>query len=66
MIVSPTRPIACESEPIIEIAPRSCRTSSAAIVVAADAALGEREVLGDPRVEVVADDQHVQVLVDAC
>ena len=34
MIVSPTRPIACESEPIIEIAPRSCRTSSAAIVVA--------------------------------
>ena len=34
MIVSPTRPIACESEPIIEIAPRSCSTSSAAIVVA--------------------------------
>ena len=33
MIVSPTRPIAWESEPIIEIAPRSCRTSSAAIVV---------------------------------
>ena len=33
MIVSPTRPIACASEPIIEIAPRSCRTSSAAIVV---------------------------------
>ena len=26
------RPIACESEPIIEIAPRSCSTSSAAIV----------------------------------
>ena len=34
MIVSPARPIACESEPIIEIAPRSCSTSSAAIVVA--------------------------------
>ena len=32
MIVSPARPIACESEPIIEIAPRSCSTSSAAIV----------------------------------
>ena len=29
---SPTRPIACESEPIIEIAPRSCSRSSAAIV----------------------------------
>ena len=33
MIVSPARPIACESEPMIEIAPRSWRTSSAAIVV---------------------------------
>ena len=32
MMVSPTRPIAWLSEPIIEIAPRSCRTSSAAIV----------------------------------
>ncbi len=33
MIVSPIRPMAWESEPIIEIAPRSCRTSSAAMVV---------------------------------
>jgi hypothetical protein len=33
MIVSPTRPMAWESDPIIEIAPRSCRTSSAAIVL---------------------------------
>jgi hypothetical protein len=32
MIISPTRPIACESDDIIEIAPRSCRMSSAAIV----------------------------------
>ena len=32
MITSPTRPIACESEDIIENAPRSCRMSSAAIV----------------------------------
>ena len=63
-ITSPTRPIACESEPIIEIAPRSCSTSSAAIVVRPDAALGEREVLGHARVEVVADHQHVEVLVD--
>ena len=31
---------------------------------AADAALGERQVLRDPRVQVVADDQHVEVLVD--
>ena len=64
MIVSPTRPIACESEPIIEIAPRSWRTSSAAIVRRADAALGEREVLGDARVQVVADHEHVEVLGD--
>ncbi len=32
MITSPIRPIAWESEPIIAIAPRSCRTSSAAMV----------------------------------
>ena len=31
-ITSPTRPIACESEDIIENAPRSCRMSSAAMV----------------------------------
>ena len=29
---SPMRPIACESEEMIEMAPRSCRKSSAAIV----------------------------------
>jgi hypothetical protein len=34
--------------------------------LAADAALGEGEVFGDARVEVVADHQHVEVLVDAC
>ena len=33
MITSPMRPMACESELIIEIAPMSCRTSSAAIVL---------------------------------
>lgn len=32
VITSPTRPIACESDEIIEIAPKSCRISSAAIV----------------------------------
>ena len=46
------------------IAPRSCRTSSAAIVSRADAALGEGQVLGDRRVEVVAHHQHVEVLVE--
>ena len=38
--------------------------SSAAIVSAPDAALGERDVLGHVRVEVVADHQHVEMLVD--
>ena len=64
MITSPTRPIACESEPIIEIAPRSCSRSSAAIVDGRIRRLGERQVLGHRRVEVVADHQHVEVLVD--
>jgi hypothetical protein len=32
IITSPTRPIACESLDMIEIAPRSCSKSSAAIV----------------------------------
>ncbi len=32
--------------------------------LAADARFGEGHVLGDARVEVVADHQHVQVLVD--
>ena len=31
-MTSPTRPMACESELIIENTPMSCRTSSAAIV----------------------------------
>ena len=38
--------------------------SSAAMVSRADARLGERHVLGDRRVEVVAHHQHVEVLVD--
>jgi predicted RNA binding protein with dsRBD fold (UPF0201 family) len=38
--------------------------SSAAIVSRPDAALGEGDVLGDARVEVVADHQHVEMLVD--
>ena len=38
--------------------------SSAAIVSPADAALGKRHVFGDVPVEVVADHQHVEVLVE--
>ena len=64
MITSPTRPIAWLSEEMIENAPRSCRMSSAAIVSRADAAFGERHVLGDRRIEVVAHHQHVEMLVD--
>ena len=45
------------------IAPRSCSTSSAAIVSAANPALGERHVLGHVGVEVMAHHQHVEVLV---
>ena len=38
--------------------------SSAAMVSLADAALGEGDVLGDLRVEVMADHQHVEMLVE--
>ena len=34
--------------------------------LATNARLGERDVLGDAGVEVVAHHQHVEVLVDAC
>ena len=64
VMTSPTRPIACESDEIMLMAPRSCRMSSAAIVSRADAALGEGHVLGDAGVQVVADHQHVEVLVE--
>jgi hypothetical protein len=46
MITSPTRPIACESDDIIENAPMSCRMSSAAMV-SRRMRLGEGDVLGD-------------------
>ena len=53
-IVSPMRPMPCESESMTEMAPRSCRTSSAAIVSRPDARLGERDVFGHARVQVMA------------
>ena len=63
MITSPTRPIACESELIIEKAPRSCRMSSAAMVSRRmrDSAKATSSAMG---IEVVAHHQHVEVLVD--
>ena len=61
---SPTRPMAWESEEMIEMAPRSCRMSSARDGGGPDPGLGEGEVLGHGRVEVVADHQHVEVFLD--
>ena len=60
--LSPIRPIACESEEYIEITPRSCSTSSAAIVSARMRLSAKATSSGDGRVEVVADHQHVEVL----
>ncbi len=57
---SPTRPIAWESLPIIEIAPISCNTSSAAIG-RSDPAYRQTRGLRDPGVEVVAHHQHVEM-----
>ena len=64
VITSPIRPIAWASDEVIEIAPMSCRMSSAAMVVAADPGLGEGQILGHGGVEVMADHQHVEVLGD--
>jgi len=63
MMTSPMRPIAWESEDIMLMAPRSCNTSSAAIVSARDARFGEREVLRNLRIQVMTHHQHVQMLV---
>ena len=62
---SPTRPMAWESEEIIENA-QVVQNVLGGDRLGADAALGEGDVLGDRRVEMVADHQHVQMLVDAC
>ena len=64
VITSPIRPIAWASEEVIESAPRSCRTSSAAIVVARIRDSANARSSGTARVEVVADHQHVEVLGD--
>ena len=61
---SPTRPIAWASEPIIEIAPRSCSRSSAAIVVGRIRLSAKARSSGTRAVQVVADHEHVEVLVE--
>ena len=61
-MTSPTRPIACESDDIIEIAPRSCRMSSNRLPP--DARLGERQILGNRGIKVMAHHQHVEMLVN--
>ena len=66
MSTSPTRPIAWLSEEIIEKAPRSWRMSSAAIVSLRMRLSAKATSSGMRRVEVVADHQHVEMLVDAC
>ncbi len=61
--ISPIRPIAWESEPIMEIAPRSCRMSSAAIVVGRIRDSANARSSGTRGVQVMADHEHVEVLV---
>ena len=64
MMTSPTRPIAWLSDDIIESAPRSCRMSSAAIVSLRMRLSAKARSSGIARVEVMADHQHVEMLVD--
>ena len=64
MITSPMRPIACESLDIIESAPRSCRMSSAAIVSLRMRLSAKARSSGMLLIEVMADHQHVEVLVE--
>ena len=65
-MTSPMRPIACES--------RAHHADRAEVVenvfgrdrFAANAAFGERHILRQIRIEMMADHQHVEMLVDAC
>ena len=64
-MTSPTRPNACEIGGQHAEGPEVVQdVSSAAIVSRRMQRLGERDVLGDPGIEVVADHEHVEVLVD--
>ena len=62
--VSPMRPIACESDENMLMTPRSCSTSSAAIVSARMRDCRRRRRPRGCRVEVVADHQHVDRFVE--
>src|SRR4029453_3662233 len=77
-MTSAMRPMAWESEESMLIAPRSWSKSSAAMVPArmrgaakagssaalgADGGVGEGEILGDLGIEVVANHEHVEMLV---
>ena len=60
--VSPIRPMPCESEFTIWIAPSSCSGPSAAIVARVHQLLRRRDVLGQVRVPFVDDQLHVELL----
>ena len=64
MITSPTRPMAWLSDDIIEMRAEVVQDVLGGDGLLADAALGEGDVLGDRRVEVMADHEHVEMLVD--
>ncbi|GIT06256.1 MAG: hypothetical protein CM1200mP29_16670 [Verrucomicrobiota bacterium] len=59
----PTRPIAWLSLDMIENAPMSCRIPRLQSF-GPDARLSKRDVLGNLRVEVMTDHQHVEMLLD--
>ena len=64
MMTSPTRPMAWLSDDIIESAPRSCRMSSAAMVSLRMRLSAKARSSGIDAVEVMADHQHVEMLVE--
>ena len=56
--------MACESEEIIDIAPRSCRMSSAAMVSRRMRDSANATSSAMPGIEVMAHHEHVEMLVD--
>ena len=63
MITSPIRPMACESDDIMLIAPRSWRTSSAAMVSARMRDSAKARSSGIDGTQMMADHEHVQMLI---
>ena len=64
VITSPTRPMAWLSLEMMQMAPEVVQDILGGDGLAADAALGEGDVLGDVLVEVVTHHEHVEVLVE--